>query len=93
MICLMPYARRDDSSLYYEREGSGEPPLLFFHGWCCDHTFFEPQFEHFKSSHTVVTVDLRGCGNSDRPGRGTTFRATPTILRGCATSARFRSRS
>jgi pimeloyl-ACP methyl ester carboxylesterase len=66
----MPYARRSDLSLYYERKGSGEPPLIFVHGWCCDHTFFQPQFEHFQSSHAVMTFDLRGCGRSDRPEGG-----------------------
>jgi pimeloyl-ACP methyl ester carboxylesterase len=66
----LPYATRDGLKLFYEREGSAEPTLLFVHGWCCDHTFFEPQFEHFKSSHTVVAMDLRGCGRSDRPEAG-----------------------
>jgi pimeloyl-ACP methyl ester carboxylesterase len=66
----MPYARRDDLSLFYEQEGSADPPLLFIHGWCCDHTFFKPQFDHFKSSHAVTALDLRGCGNSDRPEDG-----------------------
>lgn len=66
----MPYAKRDDLSLFYEQEGSVEPPLLFVHGWCCDHTFFQPQFDHFKVSHTVTALDLRGCGKSDRPTDG-----------------------
>ena len=66
----MPYARRDDLSLFYEQAGSAEQQLLFVHGWCCDHTFFKPQFDHFKSSHTVTTLDLRGCGNSDQPVDG-----------------------
>jgi pimeloyl-ACP methyl ester carboxylesterase len=66
----LPYAARNGLKLYYEREGSGAPPLLFVHGWCCDHTFFEPQFEHFRSSHTVIAMDLRGCGRSDRPEAG-----------------------
>ena len=51
-------------------EGKGDPPFVFVHGWCCDHTFFQPQFEHFKASHRVVTYDLRGCGQSDRPADG-----------------------
>ena len=66
----MPHARRDDLGLYYERAGRGDPPLVFVHGWCCDHTFFQPQFEHFQSSHAVATFDLRGCGSSDRPEDG-----------------------
>lgn len=66
----MPYARRDDVSLYYERAGEGNPPLVFVHGWCCDHTFFRPQFDHFRSTHQVLALDLRGCGSSDRPDDG-----------------------
>lgn len=66
----MPYAKRDDLSLYYEQAGRGDPPLVFAHGWCCDHTFFQPQFDHFQASHAVTTLDLRGCGRSDRPEAG-----------------------
>jgi pimeloyl-ACP methyl ester carboxylesterase len=44
----MPHARRDDLGLYYEQAGRGDPPLIFVHGWCCDHTFYQPQFEHFQ---------------------------------------------
>ena len=61
----MPYARRDELSLFFEQEGTGEPPLVFVHGWSCDHRFFQPQFEHFKSSRTVMSLDLRGCGDTD----------------------------
>ena len=66
----MPHATRDDLSLYYEQAGSGEPAFVFVHGWCCDHTFFEPQYEHFKATSSVTTYDLRGCGQSDRPADG-----------------------
>jgi pimeloyl-ACP methyl ester carboxylesterase len=66
----MPYAKRDGLSLYYRQEGSGNPPLVFIHGWCCDHTVFQPQVDHFKATHTVTTLDLRGCGSSDQPEQG-----------------------
>ncbi len=66
----MPYATRGGLRLYYEQAGSGDPPLVFVHGWCCDHTFFQPQFDHFRASHAVTTLDLRGCGRSDRPADG-----------------------
>jgi pimeloyl-ACP methyl ester carboxylesterase len=66
----MPYASRDEVSLFYEQEGSGEPPFVFVHGWCCDHTFFGPQFDHFKASHAVTALDLRGCGKSEQPEDG-----------------------
>lgn len=66
----MSYAKRDGLSLFYQQEGTGDPPFVFVHGWCCDHTFFQPQFDHFKSSHTVTTLDLRGCGSSSQPEHG-----------------------
>lgn len=66
----MPYAEIDGLRLFYEENGKGGPPLVFIHGWCCDHTFFAPQFEHFASNHRVVALDLRGCGRSDRPDHG-----------------------
>ena len=60
----------DGVSLHYVEEGAGDPPFVFVHGWCCDHTFFQPQFDHFKSSNRVVALDLRGCGRSDQPKNG-----------------------
>lgn len=61
---------RDGVKLHYVDEGAGEPAFVFVHGWCCDHSFFQPQFDHFKSSHRVVALDLRGCGASDQPEDG-----------------------
>src|SRR5262245_66460291 len=66
----MPHANVAGLSLYYERAGSGDPELLFVPGWCCDHTAFRPQFEHFAREHAVTAVDLRGVGQSDRPREG-----------------------
>jgi pimeloyl-ACP methyl ester carboxylesterase len=59
---------RDGVALCYEEAGEGEPSLLLVHGWCCDHTYFAPQIEHFAGrGHRVVAVDLRGHGQSDKP--------------------------
>jgi pimeloyl-ACP methyl ester carboxylesterase len=66
----VPFASRDGLDLFYVRAGGGEPPIVFVHGWCCDHTFFEPQFEHLKASHAVLSLDLRGCGRSGRTDGG-----------------------
>ena len=63
----MAYATRDDMRMYYEQAGAGAPAFVFVHGWCCDHTFFAPQYEHFGAFGSVTTYDLRGCGQSDRP--------------------------
>ncbi len=66
----MSYAKREGLHLFYRQEGSGAPALVFVHGWCCDHTAFQPQLDHFKASHAVTTLDLRGCGSSGRPEDG-----------------------
>jgi pimeloyl-ACP methyl ester carboxylesterase len=66
----VPYLTRNGVGIHYEQEGNGDPPFVFVPGWCCDHTFFQPQFDYFKSSHTVIASDLRGCGNSDQPADG-----------------------
>src|SRR5687767_11923746 len=38
----MQYLDRDGVRLAYEERGSGSPPMLLVHGWCCDHTYFAP---------------------------------------------------
>ena len=53
--------------LAYEDQGAGKPPFLFIHGWTCDRSFFAPQAEHFARQHRVVSLDLRGHGESDKP--------------------------
>lgn len=63
----MQYLVRDGVRLAYTEAGHGEPPLLFIHGWCCDHRYLQPQFEHFQINHRVVGIDLRGHGSSDKP--------------------------
>jgi len=67
--------RRDGVALCFAQEAGGTPPLLFVHGWSCDHSFFSPQFEHFRQSHQVVAVDLRGHGASDKPDQDYTMAA------------------
>jgi pimeloyl-ACP methyl ester carboxylesterase len=53
--------------LAYEDRGTGEPALVFVHGWACNRLFFAPQAEYFSRRHRVVSVDLRGHGESDKP--------------------------
>jgi pimeloyl-ACP methyl ester carboxylesterase len=58
---------RDGVALAYEEQGTGDPPLVLVHGWCCDHTYFAPQVAYFAGTHRVLAIDLRGHGSSDRP--------------------------
>jgi pimeloyl-ACP methyl ester carboxylesterase len=66
----VPYADLADLRLYYGRAGSGAREFLFIPGWCCDHTAFRPQFDHFARTASVTALDLRGCGQSDAPEGG-----------------------
>jgi pimeloyl-ACP methyl ester carboxylesterase len=64
----MPTAERDGVALHFELTTGTAEPIVFVHGWCCDHSYFAPQVEHFANAgHTVVAVDLRGHGASDAP--------------------------
>jgi pimeloyl-ACP methyl ester carboxylesterase len=67
---VVSFADLADVRLYYERAGTGAPELLFVPGWCCDHTAFQPQFDHFARTSAVTAYDLRGVGWSDQPTSG-----------------------
>ncbi|MFF0598813.1 alpha/beta fold hydrolase [Streptomyces antibioticus] len=60
----MPLADSDGTSLYYERHGSG-PAILFVHGSGGHHAAWWQQVAALRDQFTVVTMDLRGFGNSD----------------------------
>ena len=63
----------------YDAAGSGDPPLVFVHGWCCDRTYFAPQFRYFAARHAVIALDLRGHGESRGTG-GTTEAFADDVL-------------
>jgi pimeloyl-ACP methyl ester carboxylesterase len=54
----------DTDGIAYDAAGSGDPPLVFVHGWCCDRTYFAPQFRYFGPRHAVLALDLPGHGES-----------------------------
>ena len=54
----------DGVEIHYETAGSGEPAIVFVHGWSCDRSYWRAQIEHFASSHRVVAIDLGGHGES-----------------------------
>lgn len=53
--------------LAYQIAGTGEPSMIFVHGWACNRSYFAPQFEYFAAGRAVATMDLRGHGESGQP--------------------------
>jgi pimeloyl-ACP methyl ester carboxylesterase len=64
----MQSVERNGVKLFFDATPGPGAPVVLIHGWCCDHTYFAPQFEHFaKNGRRVVALDLRGHGASDKP--------------------------
>lgn len=58
----------------YDLNPKGKRTILLLHGWPLSHLIFEYQLEMLLSENwRVVTVDLRGFGNSDVPAGGYSY--------------------
>ncbi len=62
----MPKIQSNGINLYYEIHGEGQP-LLFIHGLGSSTRDWEFQVQEFSKSYKVITFDLRGHGQSDKP--------------------------
>ena len=60
-------ATRDGVKLAYLDAGSGDPALVFIHGWCCNQAMWRDQIPEFAPEQRVLALDLRGHGESDKP--------------------------
>ena len=59
-------ARINDINLAYSDEGQG-PPVVFLHAFPLNRTMWAPQVAGLSDRYRVVTIDLRGHGESDAP--------------------------
>lgn len=69
----MIYVKSGDGTrlAVYDPNPSGRPCVLLIHGWPLSHEMYEYQEEFLLSRGVrVVTMDLRGFGNSDAPASG-----------------------
>jgi pimeloyl-ACP methyl ester carboxylesterase len=53
--------------LAYYVYGEGEPTLVFVVAWIGPAEFWTPQVDYFSQNYKMVTVDMRGAGESDKP--------------------------
>ena len=56
----------DGVKISYDVQGTGQPVLVFVHGWSCSKEYWKEQVAHFAKKHKVVTIDLAGHGQSGR---------------------------
>lgn len=56
---------RDGAKIYFEDEGNGRP-LVLIHGWNCSGRFWRRNVTGLAEDFRVITMDLRGHGNSSK---------------------------
>jgi pimeloyl-ACP methyl ester carboxylesterase len=66
---------RDGTPISFEIYGTGEPTLVFVHGWSCDARYWRAQLPYFTKNHRVVMLDLAGHGHSGMTRSQYTMRA------------------
>jgi pimeloyl-ACP methyl ester carboxylesterase len=54
----------DGIPIVFDVDGSGDPCLVFVHGWSCDRSYWVNQMASFAPRHRVVAIDLAGHGES-----------------------------
>ncbi len=62
----------DGVKLYYDDQGKGRP-ILLVHGWLCSSRFWQNNVPELAAAFRVVTLDLRGHGNSAKTLTGHTI--------------------
>jgi pimeloyl-ACP methyl ester carboxylesterase len=75
----------DGAKIHYTEYGRGENALVFVHGWSCDETFWAGQAPVLGAKFHVITIDLPGHGQSEKPQIAYTMdlyaRAIDAVLR------------
>jgi non-heme chloroperoxidase len=56
---------KDAAKIYYEDQGSGQP-IVLVHGWTCSSKFWQKNVPELSKGFRVITIDLRGHGNSSK---------------------------
>ncbi len=60
----MPVADVNGTRLWYDVVGENGTPMVFVPGLGCTHTMYHPQVAEFRGTNRVITMDLRGNGES-----------------------------
>ena len=75
----------DGAKVHYTNYGTGDTSLVFIHGWSGDETVWSEQAAVLAEIMRVITIDLPGHGQSDKPHLAYTMdlyvRAIDAVLR------------
>ncbi len=65
----MFYTSKDGFKIYYKflNKQFGKPVLIFLHGWLGNWTTFKKEINHFQKKYSILYLDFRGHGLSDKP--------------------------
>lgn len=66
----MPFVTTNDKVRIHVQEKGAGKPLLLIHGWASNGTFWRRNVGPLSERFRVVTMDLRGHGESDKPASG-----------------------
>jgi pimeloyl-ACP methyl ester carboxylesterase len=61
------FADFDHLKVHYTDYGKGDTALVLVHGWACDETVWSEQAPALAEKLRVITIDLPGHGQSDKP--------------------------
>ncbi|MDH3706822.1 MAG: alpha/beta hydrolase [Acidimicrobiia bacterium] len=62
---MATFTTADRTRLHHVDRGSGEPVVVFVHGWCSNLDTWSAQLAHYDARHRVIALDRRGHGRSD----------------------------
>lgn len=57
----------DKTRIHYKSYGKGSEALVLIHGWSCNLDYWRDQIPDFAKRNRVITLDLPGHGQSDKP--------------------------
>ncbi|WP_224241201.1 alpha/beta fold hydrolase [Hyalangium gracile] len=64
----MPEVLSHEARIRFEDTGQSEPALLLLPGWCTSRAVFAPLLPRLSVRHRVLSMDLRGHGQSEQGG-------------------------
>lgn len=66
----MPFIQTPNLRIHYRVAGTGNVPLLLLHGNFGSWRWWQPLLQQVPAGYRAYVPDLRGCGDSERPGYG-----------------------